>query len=74
MLASVNHEFVEEIKSMPSFVGIEVFHHTGKKIQKTVDCFSWAGVVKLYHLENQQLVKDYNRIREMEDSGLFIVK
>lgn len=59
---------------MPSFVGIEVFHHVGKVIRKTVDCFSWAGIVKLYHLEDQQLNKDYTRIREMEDTGLFIAR
>ena len=70
----MNQRFLEEIRCMPSFVGVEVFIHSGKYIKKTVDCFSWAGVVKLYHLKGEQLECDYSRIREMEDSGLFTVR
>jgi hypothetical protein len=73
MLEQVNPSYLSEITAMKSFVYMELFHSPGNHVKKTVDCFTWAGLVKLFHLSDDQVNKDYNRIRDMEDTGLFVV-
>ena len=72
-LLEVNHKYIQEIETMPSYLYLEIFHAPGKVIKKTIDCFTWAGLVTLFNENENQLTRDYDRIREMEDTGLFIV-
>ena len=76
ILKEVNHHYLEEIDRMSSKLSVEIFHQLipGYHIRKTVDCFTWAGIIKLINTDEEQLDRDYNRIREMEDNGLFIVE
>jgi hypothetical protein len=74
VLVETNPAYLTEIKSMSSFLFIEIFHTPGKLVKKTIDCFTWAGLVKLFNASETGLARDYDRIRQMEDHGLFIVK
>ena len=63
---------VMEIRNMSSFVDMEIFFKIGRHVSKTIDCFTFGGIVKLTNPDLKQLVADYDRIREMEKSGLFV--
>jgi hypothetical protein len=39
---------------------------------KTIDCLTFGGIVKLVHEDKATLDANYNRIREMETTGLFV--
>jgi len=71
-LVEINPAYIEEIRAMPSFVHMELFARLGQQLKKTIDCFTFGGIVKLVHAQSEVLEKDYNRIREMENSGLFL--
>lgn len=60
---------MNEIERLPSFVSIELFCARGGVVRKTVDCFTFGGVVRLIHDDEETLVRDYNRIREIEEIG-----
>lgn len=57
---------------MRSFIRMEIFLKPGEIVRKTVDCFTLAGVIMLSHRYESQVEADYLRIREMEDSNLFV--
>lgn len=58
-----------EIESMPSFVWMELFAAQGQAVRKTIDCFTFGGVVRLLHADQATLLRDYARIREIEEIG-----
>ncbi len=70
---AINNDYLNEITSMQSFRGIEIFINVGDKMRATVDCLSFAGTVKLVHSNQDLLKKDHDRIRYMEENGLFVV-
>ncbi|CAM9900557.1 unnamed protein product, partial [Ectocarpus sp. 13 AM-2016] len=43
----------------------------GSYLKKTVDCFTRPGAVQLVNEDKEQLMADYLRVRELEDSGMF---
>ena len=68
----INAAMIEEIRSMASFHDMELFVRVGRKISKTIDCFTFGGIVKMINNDLNQLIADYDRIRVMENSGLFV--
>ena len=74
ILSEINPEYVSEIQAMPSFVKLEMFFKVGGRISKTINCFTFAGIVVLIHDNLDIVVSDGDRIRAMEDTGLFTVK
>jgi biotin carboxylase len=73
-LIEINEAFMQEIRNMPSFRGMELFVHKGEVMHKTIDCFTFAGNVKLIHDDMDAIRSHYERIREIELSGLFQVR
>ena len=73
-LRAVDETAVNEIEDMKSFVDMELFVKSGGPVKKTIDCFTFGGSIKLVNENLSQLVEDYNRIRELEISSLFIVE
>lgn len=69
----VDPSYASELMALPSFVHMECCFEPGQRIRRTVDCFSWGGIVKLFHADDATLQRDYDRIREMELTGLFQV-
>ena len=67
---------LEEIKSMRSYRGHQLFAEVGEAISRTQNCLSWAGCVKLVHEDEAIYQADYNRIEELESigGGLFEVQ
>lgn len=65
-------EKVEAIKNLPSFVFIKADLKKGMQINKTVDLFTSPGLVILSHPDCEQIEKDYQAIRSLEEGGLFI--
>ena len=63
---------VLEIRAMASFVDMEIFFKIGRVVSRTIDCFTFGGIVKLNNTDLPTLLTDYERIREMEKSGLFV--
>mmetsp|Transcript_2629 Transcript_2629/g.2785 ORF Transcript_2629/g.2785 Transcript_2629/m.2785 type:complete len:536 (+) Transcript_2629:26-1633(+) len=72
LLMTINENMVTEIRNMASFVDMEIFLKVGRKVSKTIDCFTFGGIVKLTNTSSEGLIADYNRIREMENTGLFV--
>lgn len=60
---------LEEIQKMPSFVSLEMFAAKGSHVRKTIDCFTFGGVVRLVGQDSAALARDYERIREIEQIG-----
>jgi hypothetical protein len=73
MLSQINSEYVAEIQSMAAFVKLEMFFKIGGRISKTVNSFTFAGIVILIHDDLNTLLSNSDRIRAMEDTGLFTV-
>ncbi|RYH30000.1 hypothetical protein EON65_06680 [archaeon] len=63
---------LEEIQQLSSFVKLDLFAKSGTIIKKTIDCFSFGGIVRLVHDDARQLQADYDRIHQMTVSGLFV--
>lgn len=70
-LSEINPQYLAEIQSMDSFVNFEMFLKVGGLISKTINCFTFAGIVLLIHGDLETVLSDGDRIRAMEDSGLF---
>ena len=66
MLGSIDPSFTEEILAMSSTVHLEYFLKIGQPFIRTIDCFSFGGLVKLVNKDLKQLTADYERIRAME--------
>jgi biotin carboxylase len=63
----------EELERLPSYAGAIAMLGPGDRIARTVDLFSSPGTVYLVHPDEAQLRADYERLRELEGSGLFEV-
>jgi biotin carboxylase len=74
ILVDIDESLVQEIESLHSFISIEFFIKKNEYIKKTIDCFTFGGVVRLVHDSDEQLNLDYQRIHEMETQGLFIIQ
>eukprot|EP01039_Chlorochromonas_danica_P007202 gene7202-7968_t len=72
VLKEVDPSLLEEIRRMQSVVGVDLLVKPGTYVYKTIDCFTFGGVIRLVNEDLSQLERDYNRIREMEKSGLFV--
>ena len=70
-LAAVSGEALAEVGAMASYRGHEVFVVPGQALTPTIDCFSWAGVVKLAHADPAVVEADYARIEALCLSGLW---
>lgn len=46
-----------------------MFAVQGAHVRKTIDCFTFGGVVRLISDDSEALAKDYERIREIEQIG-----
>jgi hypothetical protein len=70
-LEEVNEAFLDEIHQMKSFKYMELFVKVGGPIRKTIDCFTFGGIVKLINTDLSELVANYTRIKEIESLDLF---
>mmetsp|Transcript_8770 Transcript_8770/g.13114 ORF Transcript_8770/g.13114 Transcript_8770/m.13114 type:complete len:567 (-) Transcript_8770:1551-3251(-) len=61
MLKGIDPSALEEIKAMESYRGHQMFVKVGKELKKTISCFTWAGVVRLVHEDEEKLNQDYRR-------------
>ncbi|KAK1930318.1 Dapdiamide A synthase [Phytophthora citrophthora] len=64
----------EELENLPSTVSTMWFTHAGEELKTTVDMFTTPGSVIMVHEEEEQLNRDYARIRELEHSGLYALE
>jgi hypothetical protein len=69
VVGDFNAELLQEIEQMPSLVSMELFCSVGSVVRRTVDCFTFGGVVRMLHADEATLLRDYNRIREIEEIG-----
>lgn len=58
--------FLDEIKSLPSFKGIALKVEIGQLVEKTVDLLSIPGIVYLCHEHEQVVQNDYEKIAALE--------
>jgi hypothetical protein len=69
---SNNHEeLVNEIHEMKSIIEVTLFPNPGSSLVPTVNCFTWGGIAVLGHKDFDVVEKDYSRLHEMEEQGLF---
>ena len=71
MLEDIDPDMISEIEHMQSFISMEFFVKKGQYVKKTIDCYTFGGVLRMVHENLNQLLQDYERIREMECTGLF---
>ena len=69
VVSDFNLDLLCEIESMPSFVSMELFAQKGGVVRRTVDCFTFGGVIRLVHSDQATILRDYERIREIEKTG-----
>ncbi|CAI5705883.1 hypothetical protein KXD40_009532 [Peronospora effusa] len=64
----------EELEKLPSTVSTVWFTHIGDELKATVDMFTTPGSVIMVHEDEEQLKRDYARIRELEHKGLYALE
>lgn len=65
---------MREIEAMSSYVSQCLHVHENDELQVTIDMFTTPGSVLLVNDDAEQLKRDYDRIRELERSGLYEVE
>lgn len=61
VLKEINEDCVNEILSMPSYVGHQWHVKPGEVISPTTDAFTFGGCVQLAHEDAAVLQRDYTR-------------
>lgn len=74
ILTDANEALIEEIYSLKTFQYLELFVKINEPVRKTIDCFTFGGVVKLYGPVLADVIADYERIKEIERNGLFNIQ
>jgi hypothetical protein len=67
-----NQEMITELESLNSFMSIELFSKVGATLRKTVDCFTFGGILCLLNKDEHVMQSDYDRIREIEEVGFVV--
>jgi len=66
---------LDQIRKLPSFFEMDMFVKAGEKLQKTIDCITMPGSVRLLSASRTQLEIDFKRIREIEEEeGFYVVE
>lgn len=73
-MVSGYHKNVEEIKKLPSVQMVKIDVQVGEPLRKTIDLITAPGLIVLSNDSQEQLEKDYLKIREYEKEGLFKLK
>ena len=73
ILKEFNPKFLAEIKRFRSFRDMEIFVKPGQKVLPTTDCFTFVGNLRLCHVDEKVVQGEYDRIREMENSGEMLI-
>ena len=73
ILKEFNPKFLAEIKKFRSFRDMEIFVKPGQKVLPTTDCFTFVGNLRLCHVDEKVVQGEYDRIREMENSGEMLI-
>lgn len=68
----LNTELLSEIENMESFVSIELFIRPGAHVRRTIDCFTFGGVIRLISPSSEAVQRDYERIRQIEHQGFVV--
>jgi biotin carboxylase len=69
----VYKEYLDELLQFSSTKYLEFFLKPGAIIRPTKDCFSWGGLAKFVNDDLDELIRHYDRVREMEDSRIFFL-
>ncbi|CAH0479078.1 unnamed protein product [Peronospora belbahrii] len=64
----------DELESLPSVVSTVWYTHIGEELKATVDMFTTPGSIIMVHEDEEQLMRDYARIRELEHKGLYALE
>jgi biotin carboxylase len=67
----VSCDLLRRLERLPSYCGQIAMLGVGARICRTVDLFSSPGTVYLVHASEGQSSRDYRRLRELEQEGLF---
>lgn len=63
------------VEALPSFAGSIAMAQPGDEITPTIDLFSCPGMIYLVDPDRELLRRDYERLRELEETvGLFVVE
>ena len=73
IVRSINPDVTQAIRSLKSFVRMELFLKPGQHISPTINCFTFGGIVVLVEADDAQVLADYQRIHEVE-SDLFEIE
>ncbi|KAF4325300.1 hypothetical protein BBO99_00000375 [Phytophthora kernoviae] len=64
----------DELEKLSSTVSTVWFTHVGDELKTTVDMFTTPGSVIMVNEDEEQLNRDYARIRELEHKGLYALE
>lgn len=72
IVRDIDNDRIDEIRALSSFVSLELFVQKGSSVRRTVDCFTWGGIVRLISDQQGVIEGDYNTIRDIEKSGFLL--
>ena len=65
---------IDIVMNLKSFVKCEMCVQPGDNLKKTIDCFTRPGSIQLMHEDEKVVERDYERIRELEIEGMFVLE
>ena len=72
-LVDIDSNVVEKIRTLPSFLHMEIFVQAGTTVSCTVDCFTFGGLVVLAHKNCDQYNDDFKIVTEIDRMGAFFI-
>lgn len=64
---------LQEIRQLPSLYDFYIRPTPGAQVHRTVDLFSSPGAITLVSADDEALLRDYRRIRELEKTGFVLM-
>lgn len=71
ILTAVDESKIAQIRALPSYSSEMMTFSIGKEINKTVDAVTACGNINLINPDLEQLQRDYAKIHELQEEGLF---
>jgi hypothetical protein len=64
-------DFAKELDSNEAILDYEIFLKPGSVVKPTMDCFGFAGFIKIFHTELGKVEAAYDRLRAMEELVIY---
>ena len=73
VVESVDEATMQDLLSLKSVTYAEIFPQAGTSLRPTIDCLSFGGIVKMINTSLEELVEDYEKLRNIENRQTLFV-